>query len=171
MSAPPIPSRLPRVPAGAITLRRAAGADSRDIWKWRNDPDTRAASVDSAPILWEQHHHWFSEILERGDRRVHIIEAMNQPVGVTRLDITAGEAAVSIHLAPEWRGRGVGPVALDMLADRAFHELRLERLLASVKADNLASLSAFARASFKETNRGGGMVTLERRRHQAVAAT
>jgi RimJ/RimL family protein N-acetyltransferase len=164
VSAPRSPSRLPRVSSDAIALRPAVAADSQPVWKWRNDPDTRAASFDSAPIPWEQHHRWFSGALERDDRKVYIIEAEQHPAGVARLDIVRREAAVSIHLAPEWRGRGVGPTALRMLAERAFHELGLEHLLASVKADNLASLSAFARARFTETTRGEGVVTLERRR-------
>jgi UDP-2,4-diacetamido-2,4,6-trideoxy-beta-L-altropyranose hydrolase len=165
VSAPPIGSS--GRPSGfndAVTLRPAGAADSPSIWRWRNDPDTRAASFDSAEIPWDQHERWFSGSLGRADRKVYIVEARTHPAGVTRLDIVESEAAVSINLAPEWRGLGLGPVALGALADLAYGALGLRTLRAFVKADNLASLSAFARAGFSETHRGGGVVTLQRRR-------
>lgn len=72
------------------------------------------------------------------------------------------EAAVSIHLAPEWRGQGVGSAALRKLVVIASRELKLRRLFASVKDDNVASLSAFGKARFSEVLRSEGVVTLER---------
>jgi RimJ/RimL family protein N-acetyltransferase len=157
-------ARRPSGVIDAVTLRSAGAADSPSIWRWRNDPDTRAASFDSVEIPWDQHERWFSQSLGRADRKIYIIEANKHPAGVTRLDIVESEAAVSINLAPEWRGLGLSPIALCALADLAYGELGLRTLRAFVKADNLASLSAFAKAGFTETSRGGGVVTLERQR-------
>jgi RimJ/RimL family protein N-acetyltransferase len=160
VSAPPTRQR---VSASAVTLRPAEAADCQRVWNLRNEPETRGASIDSAPIPWDTHARWFTHSLERSDRRIFMVVVENLSQGVARLDIAGDEGAVSIHVAPEWRGRGVGPVALDKLVAVAFHELRLARLVATVKADNAASLSAFAKASFTETM-GGDIVTLERRR-------
>jgi RimJ/RimL family protein N-acetyltransferase len=79
-----------------------------------------------------------------------------------RLDIGGAEATVSIHLASDWRGRGVGTRALVALAELAFADLGIARLLASVKADNHASLAAFRKAGFVRFA-SAEVVVLERR--------
>jgi RimJ/RimL family protein N-acetyltransferase len=83
--------------------------------------------------------------------------------GTARLDMVGREADVSIHLAREWRGRGVGSSALSALAESAFRELEIDRLLASVKPDNHASLAAFAKAGFVRVE-SGPVVLFEKRR-------
>ena len=147
----------------AVRLRVATTADCQRTWQWRNDPDTRAASLDSAVIPWDTHVRWFGETLGRADRRLFVVEANGAPAGTVRLDIAGAEATVSIHLPSEWRGRGVGTRVLVALADIAFGDLGIARLLASVKPDNHASLAAFAKAGFVRVA-SGEVVVLERRR-------
>jgi RimJ/RimL family protein N-acetyltransferase len=153
-----------RIPAGTISLRAARAEDCIKVWKWRNDGDTRRASFDSAEIPWSVHERWFAETLKRSDRKLYIVVAKGLSEGVVRLDLVGAEAAVSIHLAPEWRGKGVGSVALRRVGVIAFRELKLRRLVASVKEDNTASISAFKKARFMETKREGGVITLQKRR-------
>ncbi len=150
------------VRVSAVTLRAADARDCERIWKWRNDEETRRASFDSAKIPWDIHERWFSDSLECGDRKIYIIVVKDLSEGVARLDIVEPEATVSIHLAREWRGKGVGSIALRKLAAVAFRELKLRRLVASVKEENLASVFAFKKARFTETKRGGGVITLQR---------
>jgi UDP-2,4-diacetamido-2,4,6-trideoxy-beta-L-altropyranose hydrolase len=147
----------------AVHLRPAGPADCDQVWIWRNDPETRKASFNSAEIQWDIHERWFNDALHREDRKLFVIVADETSVGTGRLDIVGHEAAVSIHLAREWRGRGVGSSALRALAELAFRELRLDRLLASVKPDNHASLAAFAKAGFTRVE-SGLVVRFEKRR-------
>ena len=107
------------------------------------------------------HERWFNDALHRTDRRLFVIVADEMPAGTARLDIVAREAAVSIHLAREWRGRGVGSSALRVLAELAFGDLEIDRLVASVKPDNHASLAAFAKAGFNRVE-SGPVVRFER---------
>jgi RimJ/RimL family protein N-acetyltransferase len=74
---------------------------------------------------------------------------------------------VSIHLAPEYRGRGVGPAALERLAETAFGDLELGRLVARVKADNAASLAAFERAGFTRVVDGAAVTLALTRKERA----
>jgi len=106
------------------------------------------ASLDSAPIPFEVHERWFARSLERADRKLWVVEVDGQGVGVARLDLDGRTATVSIHLAPESRGRGIGPDALRALETLA-RDLGISRLLAAVKADNGASLRAFRKAGFE----------------------
>jgi RimJ/RimL family protein N-acetyltransferase len=131
------------------------------VWLWRNDQETREASFNSAPIPWDVHERWFSDALHRGDRKLFVIVADKMLVGTARLDLVEREAVVSIHLAREWRGRGVGSSALDALAELAFGDLETDRLLASVKPENHASLAAFAKAGFNRVE-SGPVVRFER---------
>ena len=133
---------------GNVTLRPARPEDGSRVWQWRNDPETRRASLDSAPIPLATHEAWFRESLGRHDRRLYIVLEDGQESGVIRLDIRDGEAEVSIHLAPGRRGRGLGTAALRAAATEAFSSLGLERLVAIVKADNHASRKAFLAAAF-----------------------
>jgi len=145
----------------AVNLRPAGPADRQQIWLWRNEPETRAASFNSATIPWDAHERWFDSALLRDDRRIFIIEADAVAVGTARLDIVEREASVSIHLAREWQGQGVGSSALSRLAELAFNDFGIDRLIASTKSDNRASLAAFAKAGFKAVE-PGRIVRLER---------
>jgi UDP-2,4-diacetamido-2,4,6-trideoxy-beta-L-altropyranose hydrolase len=149
-----------------ITLRPATAHDCRQVWFWRNDEETRRASFDSRPIPWPAHQQWFLDGLQSRNRKIYIILAGDQSSGVARLDLDGGQAVVSIHLGREYRGRGVGPAALRALADLAFGDLGLDCLLASVKAENRASLSAFRKAGFVPTLTGL-TVTLTKRSRES----
>ena len=162
MSVSPI---RPRVSPAAVTLRPADAQDCQRIWLWRNDVETRQASFDSSPIPYESHARWFLDSLRNPDRKIYIVLAAGEAAGMVRLDLDGQQATVSINLAPEWRGRGVGPLALGSLAELAFGALGIHRLLASVKPDNRASLGAFEKAGFA-TSRQGMVVMLARSRHE-----
>lgn len=147
-----------------VSLRLAEPRDCERIWKWRNDGETRRASFDTAEIPWDLHQRWFDESLDRADRKIYIIVVNDLSEGVARLDIVGFEAAVSIQVAPECRSKGVGTIGLRKLVVIAFRDLKLRRLVASVKDDNPASLSAFKKARFTEMKRSAGVVTLQRQR-------
>ena len=148
-----------------VGLRPAAATDCQQIWLWRNDQETREASFNSAPIPWDVHERWFNDALHRDDRKLFVIVADKMLVGTARLDLVEHEAAVSIHLAREWRGRGVGSSALRALVEHAFGELDIDHLLAKVKPENHASLAAFAKAGFNRTG-SGPVVRFERWRNR-----
>jgi len=167
VSAPPVRrdrgAELEGAKVLAVSLRPAAATDCQQVWIWRNDPEAREASFNSAQIPIDVHERWFSDALHRDDRKLFIIVADAVAVGTARLDIAGCESAVSINLAREWRGRGVGSSALRALVELAFGELEIDHLIASVKPDNHASLAAFARAGFTRTQ-SGPAVRFERRR-------
>jgi len=131
-----------------VRLRPAVAGDCRQVWLWRNDEATRAASFDTAPISFETHQPWFDASLQNPDRHMYVVLADGHEAGVVRLDVAGAVGTVSIHLSPAWRGRGVGPSALAALESIAFGPLGLKQIEARVKADNGASLTAFQKAGF-----------------------
>lgn len=148
----------PLEPARHVRLRAALAADCERVWVWRNDPETRAASLDQDAIPWEVHESWFNETLRRTDRRLYIVVADGRDTGVVRLDVVDGGAHVHIHLAPEARSRGIGTAALRAVVGEAFDGLGLTRVLGVIRPDNQPSLAAFAKAGFALME-GGDVVT------------
>lgn len=147
----------------AVTLRRAAHDDCADVWRWRNEEESRRASFDPSPIPYDAHRAWFARSLARPDRLMYIVCAEGRPCGVARLDLARPAATVSIFLTRARHGEGIGPAALRALAERARSEHGLKRLVALVKPDNRASLAAFARAGFTRSAAVDGAVTLVKR--------
>jgi len=139
-----------------IALRPAVLGDSRNVWAWRNDEETRRASFDSSYIDFSDHERWFAASLQDPKRRICVVTADGDDVGVVRLDleITRRHAVVSIFLDPRCQGRGIGPEALRLVGTCAARDLKLRSLLASVKPDNYPSRSAFRSAGFTESPTG-----------------
>jgi CMP-N-acetylneuraminic acid synthetase/RimJ/RimL family protein N-acetyltransferase len=145
-----------------VALRPATAGDSAAIWRWRNDPETRRASFDEAPVPRETHRRWFADSLARPARRIFVVRVDGADAGMVRLDLAGTDATVSINIAPERRGRGVGTAALAAAAAEAFTRLGARRLVAHVKADNAPSRRAFERAGFAARGQAGQVVTLVR---------
>jgi spore coat polysaccharide biosynthesis protein SpsF len=131
-----------------VLLRPAAPTDCEALWRWRNDPATRRASFQQDEIPLDAHTRWFAESLGRPDRRIYIVVVNDLNAGAVRLDLDRDEARVSINLAPEWRGQGIGTRALRLLCREVCGSPELERLSAQVRPENHASRVAFERAGF-----------------------
>lgn len=147
-----------------ITLRPASVADSDRLWRWRNDPDARAASLDKNPVPWERHEEWFARTLASKDRIILIAEDEDgAPVGMVRFDREPdGAASVSINIAPDSRGSGVGKAVLAAALD-AYASAHPERpLRALIRESNSASLRLFAGQGFKQESTAGGVLRLSR---------
>jgi RimJ/RimL family protein N-acetyltransferase len=79
-------------------------------------------------------------------------------VGVVRFELEGeGQAVVSINIAPEARGRGIGQTALLQACERVSDEDGVSSVTAHIKPDNAASLRAFEQADFVRT----GSTTIE----------
>jgi L-amino acid N-acyltransferase YncA len=137
------------VSGAGLTLRPAAAADARLVWAWRNDPVSRAASRDTAEIAWESHARWFPEALK--SRRMLIGEAGGAAVGLVRFDPGPdGVHRVSINLAPEARGRGLGGRLLAAACATVDGPLAAE-----IREDNVASERIFLACGFRKLGQEG----------------
>lgn len=134
-----------------ITAARATGANSRDIWTWRNDPDTRAMSISTDEISWEEHSRWYRDILADPNRYLYLGRlADNANVGICRFDVDTlkNVAHVSINLNPAMRGRNLSHVLL-AAAIAAFWNEKNVSLLATIKQGNAASIRCFLKCGFE----------------------
>ena len=133
-----------------ITLRSATLSDRERLWEWANDPTTRAASFNSAPIAWEVHCAWFERKLEDPNAQILIIEEHTDVVGTVRFQrVSSEEAEIGIALAPHMRGFGLGQAAIERAVTWIHERWNVHAVRARIKPANSASRHAFENAGFK----------------------
>jgi RimJ/RimL family protein N-acetyltransferase len=140
-----------------VRLRPATAEDCRLIFGWRNDPFIIARGSKQTAVAWAEHSAWFAESLAVADRRrLFIVERGGVPVGLVRFDReVASSTTISVYLAQEHTGRGVGVAAIKAGCRRIREEWDVRRILALIRNDNAASLKAFVKAGFSETADSG----------------
>jgi L-amino acid N-acyltransferase YncA len=135
-----------RSTTGDISLRPARPEDSRLLWLWRNDPQTRKQSRSHDPVAWNDHAAWFERALNDPSRSLLIAESEGQPFGMVRFDDGDAGSEVSINVAPDQRGSAIGGAIL--AAACAQHHAR--PLIASVQQENVASRRVFKACGFHQ---------------------
>jgi RimJ/RimL family protein N-acetyltransferase len=137
----------------AVAMRIATQADSARLHAWRNHPDIRSVSANSAPIDGTTHEAWLAATLADADRALLIGERNGEEVGVVRFDLHGTSAEVSIYLAPGHAGGGDGG---DLLAAAEFwlaeERPEIRTLDAHVLRDNARSHGLFAAAGYRPSS-------------------
>jgi len=148
---------------GDLRLRRVQEKDCRLLWEWANDPNVRPVSFATEQISWERHMQWFDAKLRDPNAVLYlVVDSADIPAGQVRYQIDGAAAAVSVSLAPQFRGRGYGQLALKMATEDLFRMTATKQIDAYVKPNNTASLRLFARAGYARV----GVETV--RSHQAI---
>lgn len=131
-----------------LVLRRATMDDAEAIWHWRRALPVTHFRIQSTLSLRE-HLLWFLGAL--GDTRRHLYVAGDPSIAHLRLDLDdTRHATVSIILAPEARGKGLGLRLLSLLAS-AGRAAGLSELVAEVHSANTASIALFRAGGYEET--------------------
>jgi RimJ/RimL family protein N-acetyltransferase len=120
---------------GALTFRSVTMDDAELLLQWRNDPETRRASRQTAPVTRHEHLEWLAKSLGSPPRTLRIVEKGGVPVGVVRADLVNGAHELSWTVAPAARGSGVGKWMVARFASEFPGPLRAE-----VRKDNPASM-------------------------------
>ncbi len=147
-----------------LTLRRADAHDSQILWQWRNDDTSRAASLNTAHVAWDDHERWFAAATNDPARAVLIaLDAGGDRVGMVRFDLgPPGFATVSINVAPECRGHGVGRSLLHAALEWMREHDAQTRVIAVVRSGNAASMRIFESEGFVFESQAGEFATLTR---------
>lgn len=137
----------------SYSLRPATDSDSATLLLWRNDPQTKAWARATRAITQTEHEDWLARVLADPSRLLFVLQRESQDVASVRLDLSdesADEAEISITVAPEVRGQGIGSQALIATAAYAAESLPgIRRILAVVNRDNEASLRLFTKAGYR----------------------
>lgn len=145
-----------------VTLRAADAGDSRLLWEWRNHPQSRAASIDTAPVPWEDHERWYAATLRNPNRLILMaVDEQSEALGMVRFDFDGeGRATVSINIASRWRGLGLGQVILHEGLEAARASRDGVSFTAQIRTENAASIRIFEREGFVPEFEHEGVLTL-----------
>lgn len=133
-------------------LRPVVAEDCEALWRLANDPSARAASFNSASIELADHRKWFARrLVDPNVLLFLLVTGDDEPVGYVRFERREHGWIVSVALAPDARGRGLGS-RLIARATALFRQQWNEPVTALVKADNAASLAAFRRAGYVDAD-------------------
>ena len=128
-------------------LRMAREEDCKLVFTWQANPKVRQYFRNPEVPSWQEHRSWFYQSVKDSDRELFIIECESQAVGVIRLDKIKEEKVffeISILVALEWQGRGVG---LEVL--RSLRKSRPEdTFIAKVLEKNTVSKKLFTSAGY-----------------------
>jgi UDP-2,4-diacetamido-2,4,6-trideoxy-beta-L-altropyranose hydrolase len=137
-----------------IRLRPVDPGDVETLFEWQQDRAVRQQSFTKGPADFAAHARWFGAKLNspRDNFRMYMCEFPGgDAIGSIRFERMTGEWVVSLHLAPRYRGRGLGQVMLDAGSKRLRAETGASALVAFIKSDNIPSLRAFASCGFQRT--------------------
>jgi len=155
--------------APGLTVRPATLDDRRLMFEWRNHPETRRVSRDSAALDWANHCAWVGRVLADPQRLLLVGRLGAVDVGVIRFDRLDGDRLeVSLYLDPVLQGTGLGGALLDAGEGAALRWAGPGTVIvAHVLWDNEKSGRMFERAGYVYadgvwTRRPGFPPTLER---------
>ena len=141
----------------APVVRPARAEDALLAWCWRNDPMTRAASLNTAAIPWDDHVRWWNEKSAQKDCLILIAELDGTPSGIVRFDqmVDITQWRVSIALNPLARGHGLGGGILAAAIACFSAQHPNAALIAEIRQDNLASRRVFEHNGFAADHSAG----------------
>src|SRR5690606_20691543 len=113
-----------------------------------------------------EHLQWYAKSLQDPTRIILIAECAGVAVGMCRFDIDAAAPAtaeISINVAPDQRGRGLGGAIIDA-AGEVFASMHPEvhTVTATIRPENGASVRLFESRGFRRTASAGDALTYER---------
>lgn len=129
-------------------LRKATEADAQILFRWRNEPETRANSFHTEPILYEEHVAWLTAALQNPAQEIYIFCDGDIPIGQVRLSDEGDSATISYSIDIAYRGKGYGQTMLryveKLCADRGTPKI----LRGYVKEKNIASQVIFEKLGY-----------------------
>lgn len=141
-----------------ITLRALEPTDLDTIYLWENEASLWTVSDTAAPysrkVLWEYLQQNSSDIYSTRSLRLIIEDnASGMPAGTIdffNFDPLNNRAELGLFIAPEFRGRHLGHMALGLLCDYARNHIGLRQLHITVRIDNEVCIKLFSDYGFQQ---------------------
>jgi RimJ/RimL family protein N-acetyltransferase len=121
-----------------VNLRPFVPADVEVLFFWKNDPVTRANSVNTEEVPWVDHFKWFQGVMADPKGKIlRIAEIDGIPVGLVRTGLR-DDGTVEVHytVSPNFRRQGVGTRMVKMFV--GIH-LEVSQIVLPIKKGNIGS--------------------------------
>lgn len=132
-----------------VILRNAVIDDAKYYFGLVNDPIVRLNSMNSAPILWENHVNWFCNKLANENSLLYVLELDNKFIGQIRFEKILELWVIDYSIISEMRGKGIGKILVDMGMKELLSTHESIELQAFVKESNVASRFVFEKLNFE----------------------
>lgn len=146
-----------------ILIREASQNDSKDIFEWRNDLESRSMFINSDLVTFDEHDRWLSETISSPFKNLYIGEIGGKKIGITRFDFDKKgyQTEVSININPNFRGKGYGK----KLLIESINKFQVENettLIARIKKKNTGSRKIFEFAGFVNINVNKNIISFQK---------
>jgi len=133
-----------------LEIRKVTGEDKDIILEWRNNPAVYKYALNPSPVSKDNHESWFEKILKSESSFFYMGLVDGKRCGTVRYDLLedVNEAEVSISLAPEFWGKGLGFELMRIGEKRLKAESQVRTIHATVLNENAASMSLFQKLEF-----------------------
>lgn len=132
-------------------LREATEKDVDILFQWVNDPLARKNQFSTKQIPYEEHQEWYKRLLDSKNSKQYIYMYGKNAVGEARIAIHGNEAEISYSICREKRCMGHGKNVLRLLCRQVKKDFpHVQKLIARVKPDNIASQQAFLEVGYTE---------------------
>ena len=135
-----------------LSLVKASIKDSRIIWEWRNDTNTRLMFFENSKISWEDHMSWFKNALEDKNRIIYMGLTKDKPIGIIRFDRDPKNSfsfKISINIDPNSRSKGYGKMLLNKGLKKFLKNHSESKIInAEIKKNNQISKKIFISCGF-----------------------
>ncbi|MBA3972154.1 MAG: UDP-2,4-diacetamido-2,4,6-trideoxy-beta-L-altropyranose hydrolase [Bacteroidetes bacterium] len=135
-------------------IRPAISSDVHTYFKWVNDPEVRANSVNIEPVNFDGHTKWFVSKLKDKNASLYIVEKNRVPLGQVRFDRGNNESEIDYSVGKSFRGKGYGDVLLKKAIQEHLIKFPKHKIIAKVKMSNIASNRVFEKLGFKKNGVG-----------------
>lgn len=134
-----------------IALRALEPTDLDTLYRWENDTALWSVSDTVAPFsrqaLWQYLEQNTGDIYAQRQLRLMItLAAEGTPIGTIdflNFDPLNNRAELGLFIADEWRGKGLGRQALELLTVYAREHIGLRQLYVYIALDNTVCLNMF----------------------------
>lgn len=148
----------------SINIRLAKLTDAELLLSWRNDRETRANSINHAVVTRAEHIDWLNAKIKDENCKIIIGEDVSTGsyLGVVIFQYceTQDDTTVSITVAPNMRGKGVGVMLLRKAISNHTSNKPLV-LTAKIRKDNFKSLKIFDSNGFAQYHEEDGLIILK----------
>lgn len=150
-----------------LRLREATIEDLQLVFEWANDDDVRHNSFNQEKIPFENHVKWFERRIElmntTKESYIFILLADEKAAGQVRIDSENAEAEISYLIAKDYRGNGLAKKMLLLLEEEKILEiLKIKKLTAKVKEENLASAKVFKALNYELVKSENNILSFEK---------
>lgn len=132
-----------------ITTRLINILDEDLVLRWANDAEVRKNSFSDRIIQPLEHREWFRTKVKDSSCIWETILFEEVEVGQVRIDFNGEIGIINYSIDKNYRGKGIGSKILKIIKEKYSTKI----LLGKVKYTNRASIDAFRKAGYVETNK------------------